>query len=126
MKTSVLLLLWLLLMLSLKAQLPSATIQERPLPCRPCCNAPHEPGLLLILAPELAEQCPSCTLIAVAQCPITDKDFAAQQTVLRYTLRDPAGVTSTYFAPMTKTLDGWDLQLYPPVTPAPPCDPSSL
>jgi hypothetical protein len=117
MKTCVLLPFWLLLTLTLQAQVT---------PCRACCNAPDEPGLLLILAPELADQCPACTLVAVAQCPITTADIAAHRSVLRYTLRDPAGVTSTHFAPMIMTTAGWRLQLYPPGDPAPACQPDAL
>lgn len=126
MKTSVLPLLWLLLCLSLQAQTPSTIAQDRLLPCPICCNVPDEPGLRLLLAPELFQQCPGCILIAVGQCPITDADFNAQQTTLRYTLRDPAGVISTHLAPMISTQEGWHLQLYPTGDEAPPCDPGSL
>jgi hypothetical protein len=134
MKTYVLLPLWLLLTLSLQAQNPTATSEGRPQPCRPCCQSPDEPGLRLILAPELASQCQSCVLVSVAQCPLTVADIAAQRAILRYTIRDPEGVTSTHLTPMTMPppstgsgqAPGWGLQLYPPGDPAPECQPDAL
>jgi hypothetical protein len=117
MKTCVLLPLWLLLTFSSQAQAP---------PCRACCDSPDEPGLLLILAPELADQCPACTLVAVAQCPITEADIAANRSMLRYTLRLPDGSLTTSTAPMRMTPDGWLLRLYPPGDPAPACPPDAL
>jgi hypothetical protein len=125
MKTSVLLLLWLLLCIAVHAQTTT---------CRSCCDAPDQPDLLPILVPELAEQCPGCTLVAVAQCRLTEADIAAQQSMLRYTLRLPDGSTSTHLAPMTLTppstgsgqAPGWDLRLFPPGESAPPCDPDAL
>lgn len=123
MKTCVLLPLWLLAILHGGLAL---TLQAQAPPCRACCNAPDEPGLLLLLAPELADQCPACTLVAVAQCKLTEDDIAKQRSILRYSLRDPAGVTSTHFAPMTMTPDGWELKLYPPGDPASACQPDAL
>jgi hypothetical protein len=117
MKTHVLLPLWLFLTLASKAQIPD---------CRTCCESPDEPGLLRILAPELSAQCPQCALVAVAQCPLTEADTAAQRSVLRYTLRLPDGTVSTYLAPMALTPAGWHLVLYPPGDPVPACDPDAL
>jgi hypothetical protein len=123
MKTHVLLLLCLLSCLAIKAQSPD---------CHTCCESPDEPGLLRILAPELSAQCPQCTLIAVAQCRLTEADISAQRSRLRYTLRNPDSVVSTHLTTMTLTPDAcppgrrWHIVLYPAGDPAPSCDPAAL
>lgn len=120
MKACVPLLLWLLLALATNAQPLSSLAQGKP--CRGCCETPDQPDLLPILAPELAEQCNDCILLAVAQCPITEADIAAQQSILRYMIRLPDGTVVTALTPMTSTTGGWDLRLYPVGELAPPCD----
>jgi hypothetical protein len=121
MKTCVLLLLWLLAGIASHAQPIRPVHGEASADCRVCCESPDEPGLLRVLAPELSAQCPECTLIAVAQCTLTDADIDAQRSRLRYTLRNPDGTISTHITSMTMTPTGWHLVLYPPGDPLPAC-----
>ena len=150
MKTCVLLLLWLVAGIASYAQPVPPVLNAASPDCRApslrrysgqaplrawCCESPDEPGLLRILAPELAAQCPECTLIAVAQCTLTEDDpssglwasIAAQRSRLRYTLRNPDGTISTHITQMTLIPDAcppgrrWHLVLYPPGDPVPAC-----
>jgi hypothetical protein len=132
MKIYVLLSLWLLFSFRLHAQPPANTALGGH--CPACCDSPQEPRLLRILAPELSAVCPACTLLAVAQCPLTDNDIAAQRSLLRYTLRLPDGTATTRIAPMALTPGGWrffparraDGAFIPPGDPAPACAPDAL
>jgi hypothetical protein len=129
MKTYVLLLLWLVAGIASHAQPVQPALRAESRDCRDpstplrawCCESPDEPGLLRVLAPELSAQCPECTLIAVAQCTLTEADIAAQSSRLRYTLRNPDGTISTHITSMTMTPTGWHLVLYPPGDPVPAC-----
>jgi hypothetical protein len=121
MKTYVLLLLWLVAGIASNAQPIRPAPRAASRDCRECCESPDEPGLLRVLAPELSAQCPECTLIAVAQCTLTEADIAAQSSRLRYTLRNPDGTISTHITSMTMTPTGWHLVLYPPGDPVPAC-----
>ena len=117
MKTSVLLPIWLFASLPLQAQMTE---------CRTCCGSPDEPGLLRILAQDLTAQCPTCILLTVSQCTLTDADIDASRSVLSYTLRQPDGTVSTHRTTMTHTEQGWITPLYPPGDPLPACDPGAL
>ena len=148
MKTYVLLLLWLVLGIASHAQ-PVRPVLRAARDCLPpstplsawCCESPDELGLLRVLAPELSAQCPRCTLITVAQCTLTEADLTAQNSRLRYTLRNPDGTVSTaplslsngHITSMTLIPDAcpptpadkpgrwWHLALYPPGDPVPAC-----